>query len=199
VQPAVDLCDPARNPRAKGLPPLATVSPRPDALRLYFRSAGGSGSDRRRGEFLMPSEDLRARVEALLRETASGPFGAIFSIVKSVAVEKDAIELRFRDPATDLFRTETELWSRRLLYRIVTSIPRASTSRTAWRSSRHSAPGSPSCTPPKSSRTLPWPISSRTHFTRTRRAFSNRLCRRRVRVSSRETRCPRFRESSPIS
>src|SRR2546430_6988262 len=31
--------------------------------------------------------------------------------------------LRFREPATDLFRTETELWSRRLLYRIVTSIP----------------------------------------------------------------------------
>jgi len=122
-QPAVDLFDPARNPRAKGLPPLATVSPRPDALRLYFRSAGGSGSDRRRGELLMPSEDLRARVEALLRESASGPFGAIFAIVKSVALEKDAIELRFRDPATDLFRTETELWSRRLLYRIVTSIP----------------------------------------------------------------------------
>jgi len=122
-QPAVDLFDPAKNPRAKGLPPLATVSPRPDALRLYFRSASGSGSDRRKGEFLMPSEDLRARVEALLRESASGPFGAIFSIVKSVAVQEDAIELRFRDPATDLFRTETELWSRRLLYRIVTSIP----------------------------------------------------------------------------
>jgi len=122
-QPAVDLFDPKKNPRAKGLPPLATVSPQPDALRLYFHAAVGSGGDRRKGDLLVPSEDLRARVEAHLRDSASGVFGAIFGIVKSVGITEDAIELRYREPATDLFRTETELWSRRLLYRIATSIP----------------------------------------------------------------------------
>src|SRR3989442_13499296 len=97
-QPAVDLFDPAKNPRAKGLPPLATVSPRPDALRLYFRSAGGGGSDRRKGNLLMPSEDLRARVETLLRESASGPFGAIFPIVQTGALHEDALQLRVLEP-----------------------------------------------------------------------------------------------------
>jgi oligopeptide/dipeptide ABC transporter ATP-binding protein len=122
-QPAVDLFDAAKNPRAKDLPPLATVSPQPDALRLYFHAPVGSGGDRKKGDLLVPSEDLRARVEALLRDSSAGAFGAIFGIVKSVGVTQDAIELRYREPATDLFRTETELWSRRLLYRIATSIP----------------------------------------------------------------------------
>src|SRR3989442_3259019 len=90
-QPAVDLFDPKKNPRAKGLPPLATVSPQPDSLRLYFHAAVGSGGDRRKGHLLVPSDDLRARVEAHLQDSASGVVVAIFGIVESLRITEASI------------------------------------------------------------------------------------------------------------
>lgn len=119
-QPAVDLFDPAKNPAAQGFPSLAKVSPRADALQLFFRSAP---LDDRKEADLAPTEDLRARVGELLQESAEGPFGAIFGIVKEVTIRDGAIELRFAElPAGALIR-ETQYWSRHLLYRFVMALP----------------------------------------------------------------------------
>src|SRR5205807_7912841 len=58
-QAAIDLFDPNKNPTAKGLPPLASVSPREEALELYFRASADRGRDREKGGHLVPTEDLQ--------------------------------------------------------------------------------------------------------------------------------------------
>src|SRR5256884_2999295 len=83
-QAAIDLFDPNKNPIAKGLPPLASVSPREEALELYFRASPGRGRDREKGGGLVPTEDLRAAVEDLLQKSEGGPFGVMFADVESV-------------------------------------------------------------------------------------------------------------------
>ncbi len=118
---AAELFDPAKNPLAMGLPPLARVSPGSGALALYFR--GPSSSTDRSSSFLAPSEDLRARVERVFRASAAGPFGVMFASVESIATGKEAIELRFPARGRAWLAAESKYWSRRLLYRLLMSIP----------------------------------------------------------------------------
>ncbi len=118
-QAAIDLFDPAKNPVARGLPPLASVTPREESLALYFRST----ANREKRAPLEPTEELRAAVGQLLRDSAKGPFGVMFADVESVTLGKRAIELRF--PARPPFHLGAELdyWSRRVIYRILLMIP----------------------------------------------------------------------------
>jgi len=122
-QAAIDLLDPNKNPTAKGLPPLASVSPREEALELYFRASPERGRDREKGGALVPTEDLRAAVGDLLRKSAGGPFGVMFADVTSVARGERAIELRF--PARPAFAPGAELdyLFRRGLYRFLLLLP----------------------------------------------------------------------------
>jgi len=115
-------CRPREEPASqRDLPPLATSRPRPAALRLYFRSVGGFGDRPEEGELLMPSEDLRAAWRRSFERAPSGPFGAIFAIVKSVAVEKMRSSCGFRTQRRIIPDRDRAL-VRRLLYRNRTSI-----------------------------------------------------------------------------
>jgi len=122
-QAAIDLFDPNKNTAARGLPPLASVSPREEALELYFRASPDRGREREKGDGLVPTEDLRAAVGDLLRTSAGGPFGVMFADVTSVARGERAIELRF--PARPPFAPGAELdyLFRRGLYRFLLLLP----------------------------------------------------------------------------
>src|SRR5439155_803549 len=122
-QAAIDLFDPNKNTAARGLPPLASVSPREEALELYFRASPDRGREREQEGGLVPTEDLRAAVGDLLRTSAGGPFGVMFADVTSVARGERAIELRF--PARPPFAPGAELdyLFRRGLYRFLLLLP----------------------------------------------------------------------------
>src|SRR5207302_6298618 len=123
-QAAIDLFDPTKNPLARGLPPLASVTPREEALELYFLASSDRARDRRQGGGgLLPTEDLRAAVEDLLRNSAGGPFGVMFADVESVELGERAIEIRF--PARPPFaaRAELDYVFRGALYRFLLLLP----------------------------------------------------------------------------
>jgi len=122
-QAAIDLFDPNKNPTAKGLPPLASVSPREEALELYFRASPERGRDREKGGGLVPTEDLRAAVGDLLRKSAGGPFGVMFADVTSVARGERAIELRFPSRPPFAPGAALDYLFRRGLYRFLLLLP----------------------------------------------------------------------------
>jgi len=122
-QAAIDLFDPAKNPLAQGLPPLASVSPREEALELHFRTPLERGREREKKAGLVPTEDLRAAVEDLLRKSAKGRFGVMFADVVSVTRSKEAIELRFPARPPFALRPTLEYWSRRALHRLFLMTP----------------------------------------------------------------------------
>jgi oligopeptide/dipeptide ABC transporter ATP-binding protein len=122
-QAAADLFDPAKNPLAQTLPPLARVSPTDRAVKLYFRMSSATDSDRGAKVLSMPSESLRRGVEDVLHKASTGSFGMIFANVDSVVVAEDAVELRFKRPKEASTRTEFEYRTRQALHRTLLSIP----------------------------------------------------------------------------
>ncbi len=83
-QPALLLFDPAKNPRAAGLPGLVRITPKDDRLELHFK--------------VKPTEELRARAEALLRDATGQPDWMMFRIVKQVVLSKDSIDFVYETP-----------------------------------------------------------------------------------------------------
>src|SRR5437660_9305375 len=69
-QAAIDLFDANKNTAARGQPPLASVSPREEALEHYFRASPDRGREWDKGGHLVPTEDLQAAVGDLLRKRA---------------------------------------------------------------------------------------------------------------------------------
>jgi oligopeptide/dipeptide ABC transporter ATP-binding protein len=106
---AMQEFDPSRNPRAWGLPPLAKVSLRGDAVRLTFRAP--------------PTENHRSLVEDTVRTEARGAKGAAFRLVRSVSLDSGGVDLRFAEGVASGFMHETEYRSRSLLYRLLMAIP----------------------------------------------------------------------------
>ncbi len=84
--PATSLFDREKNPKSAGFPPLGRISPKEDRLELYFKEK--------------PTEELRARVEALLRDAVGQPDWMMFRIVKDVVVAGDSITFLYRKPPT---------------------------------------------------------------------------------------------------
>lgn len=97
--PATALFDPSKNPGAGGLPRLVRIAPKEDRLELRFNEK--------------PTEDLRARVEVLLRESIGKPDWMMFHIVSRVAKSAESIDLVYRKPPTaqDMAQALTKLLS----------------------------------------------------------------------------------------
>ncbi len=106
---ALETFDPARNPKASVLPPLAKVSLADGAIRLTFRAA--------------PTEEHRSLAERIVRDAAEGTEGAAFRLVQKVTLASDHIDLTFVQEGPTGFVRETEYRSQNLLYRLLMAIP----------------------------------------------------------------------------
>ncbi len=103
---AMAAFDPARNPQAAGLPPLAKVSLLAKAVHLTFRTP--------------PTEEHRSLVEAIVRSEGAG---AAFGLVESVARAGDGIDLTFAGAEHARLAEETGYLSRYVLYRFLMAVP----------------------------------------------------------------------------
>lgn len=109
--PVADLFNPSINPQATDLPRLLRVTPREDAVRLYFR------------DVKTVTEELRSRVEARLREAAAASSDTPFQAIRNVSQGDGCIELRFAPDDPNAQREETEYRSRAFLYWLLLNTP----------------------------------------------------------------------------